>query len=237
MPAQRKIFRIEQMIPLAAPAGIGGATMDPRERQEILAELKALRELVAQHTGGAPAERMELHAETDSVRRVLDRARSELKSLQAAACRDAGADRAARELDAVAAGAERATQQILDAAEAIEDAAGALAASVKRKQAQTLAQDIQEQVVRIFEACNFQDLGGQRIGKVLVTLEAFADHISRMMDICDGAALFPAQAGGICESATATRNMCKTASVHGPHLAGDAGHASQAEIDRLLAAS
>jgi hypothetical protein len=31
--------------------------------------------------------------------------------------------------------------------------------------------------------------------------------------------------------------MCKTASVHGPHLAGDAGHASQAEIDRLLAAS
>jgi chemotaxis protein CheZ len=75
--------------------------------------------------------------------------------LQAAACRDAGADRAARELDAVAAGAERATQRIPDAAEAIK-MPPALAASVKRKQAQTLAQDIQEQVVRIFEACNFR---------------------------------------------------------------------------------
>jgi chemotaxis protein CheZ len=237
MPAQRKIFRIEQMIPLAAPTAVGSTTADAREQQEILAELKALRVLIAQRTDVAPAERVDLHAETGSVRRVLDRTRSELKSLQAAARRDNGCDRTARELDAVAAGAEHATQQILDAAEAIEDAAGTLAASVKRKQAQALAQDIQEQVIRIFEACNFQDLGGQRIGKVLVTLEAFADHISRMMEICDGAVVSPAQAGAMSGSAATPRNMSKTASVQGPHLAGDAGHASQAEIDRLLAAS
>jgi chemotaxis protein CheZ len=222
MAAQRKVFRIEQMIAIAAPAAGGAA--DTRELHEVLAELKALRILLAQRVDAkAPAGREEVRAETDGVRRVLDRTRSELASLQ----RTNGGDRATRELDAVAAGAEHATRQILDAAEAIEDAAGALAASVKRKQAQGLTQDIQEQVIRIFEACNFQDLGGQRIGKVLVTLEAFADHIARMMEICGDTAA---------TSAVASANVSKHTSVHGPHLPGDNGHATQAEIDRLLAA-
>jgi chemotaxis protein CheZ len=143
-------------------------------------------------------------------------------------------DRATRELDAVAKGAEHATQQILDAAEAIEDAAGTLAASVKRKQAQALSQDIQEHVVRIFEACNFQDLGGQRINKVMATLVLVADHLARMMDICGG----NSQVGGSPAPVAATSGAGKllSAPINGPQLAGDAGHATQAEIDRIMAA-
>jgi hypothetical protein len=63
MPAQRKVFRIEQMIPFAAPVAPVGATADAREQQEILAELKALRVLVARRTeAAAPAERPDLRA-------------------------------------------------------------------------------------------------------------------------------------------------------------------------------
>ena len=46
-----------------------------------------------------------------------------------------------------------------------------------------LAQDIRDQVIRIFDACNFQDLAGQRIAKVLATLKFIEDRIARMMDI------------------------------------------------------
>src|SRR5262245_50996811 len=140
MPAQRKTFRIEQMLPFAGPDGLI-ATPIGSQQTEVLTELKALRARIAQ-----PAD------------------------AQAADPHDG----------------ERATKQIRDAAEAIEDAAGTLAASVTPMQARALAHDIQEQVVRIFEACDVQDLSGQRIGTVLATLAAVTDHIARIMQICGG---------------------------------------------------
>jgi chemotaxis protein CheZ len=153
MPAQRKVFRIEHMLPQAVPVAVAMSAMtEPmgsHEQKEILAELKALRALMAQRADTdaiAPADLARLRVESDGLRRTLDRARTELASLHAAGRGDG--ERAARELGAVAEGAEHATQQILGAAKAIEDAAGTLAASVKRKQAQTLAQEIQEHRVR-----------------------------------------------------------------------------------------
>jgi chemotaxis protein CheZ len=41
-------------------------------------------------------------------------------------------------------------------------------------------------VIRIFDACNFQDLAGQSIAKVLATLKFIEDRIARMMDIWGG---------------------------------------------------
>jgi hypothetical protein len=37
-------------------------------------------------------------------------------------------------------------------------------------------------VIRIFEACNFQDLSGQRIAEVLTTLNFVEDHASRVLE-------------------------------------------------------
>ena len=70
--------------------------------------------------------------------------------------------RAARELHAVVDGTERAAHQIMDAAETIAKAAKALTASGDRGQNDELSQQIRDHVLRIFEACNFQDLSGQR---------------------------------------------------------------------------
>jgi chemotaxis protein CheZ len=157
--------------------------------------------------------------------------------LQAAACSNNARQRAAGELNAVATDAEHATQQILDAAEAIEDAASTLAAAFKRKQAQTLAQDIQEQVVRILEACNFQDISGQRISKLLATLAVVVDHVSRMVEICGGTAALPEGAtGATAGTAGAASPARQIVPLHGPPCPGDPDHASQAEIDRLFAA-
>ena len=78
--------------------------------------------------------------------------------------------RIADELDAVTAGTAQATQKILAAAEEIDQLADNLSAALKGRLEQELAQDIADSVLRIFEACNFQDMIGQRVAKVMKTL-------------------------------------------------------------------
>ena len=134
-----------------------------------------------------------------------------------------------RELDAVVESAERATQQILGAAEDIEDAANTLSASLQRQQEQALALDIQDNVLRIFEACNFQDLTGQRIAKVLTTLKFVEDRIAHMIEIWGGIDAFKSYA--VAAAADLNRNRM----LHGPKLDDDEGHVSQDAVDAMFA--
>src|SRR5262245_15050247 len=198
MAAPRKVFRIEEMHPTATPA-IAVEADDPQQR-EILAELKALHELMARQTSAPPKIEIDpaaieasglrqLKDETDTIHRAIIHTKQEIAMLHAGTFSD-GRPRATRELDAVVDGTERATKQILDAAEVIEEAANSLAASVKQGQEKALAQDIQDHVLRIFEACNFQDLGGQRIAKVMATLQFIESRIACMMEIWGGVDAF-----------------------------------------------
>ena len=253
MPLQRKVFRIEQMHDAPMPIADGAA--DAPHHREILAELKALQDLIerqaqtqqaqakqalqaqasqAQRKSDAstlePGGLRQLKDETDTIHRAIVHTKHEIATLHAGTFSD-GKPRATRELDAVVDGTERATQQILDAAEVIEEAANSLSASVKQGQEQALAQDIQDNVLRIFEACNFQDLSGQRIAKVLATLQFVEDRIARMMEIWGGADAFKDYA------AAAARGGEPQHLLHGPKLDDDSGHASQADIDALFKAS
>jgi hypothetical protein len=122
--------------------------------------------------------------------------------------------RIARELDAVLKDSEQATQQILAAAEDIDQAANNLSAALKGEIEQGLAQDIRDRVIQVFEACNFQDLTSQRVAKVMAALDRTEQEIRRVF-----AALQEADAAP---------------PVHGPRLDGDRGHVSQGEIDILF---
>jgi chemotaxis protein CheZ len=237
MPVERKVFRIEQMNAVRAPAAAGDGAVP--QQHEILIKLNALHDLIERRMDGAcpidpgviePGGLRQLKDETDTIHRAIIRTKQEIATLHASTFSE-GRPRATRELDAVVDGTERATQQILDAAEAIEEAANLLAASVKQEQEQALAQDIQDHVLRIFEACNFQDLSGQRIAKVLATLQFVEDRIARMMEIWGGAeALKDYTAGAIAE-----RDR-EQPLLRGPKLDGDPGHASQADIDAMFKA-
>jgi len=85
-------------------------------------------------------------------------------------------------------------------------------------------------VLRIFEACNFQDLSGQRIAKVMATLQFVENRIARMMEIWGGAESFKAYAAAMAE------RQRHPALLHGPRLDDEPGHASQADIDALFKA-
>jgi len=112
----------------------------------------------------------------------------------------------ADELAIVIRDTSQATQKILAAAEEIDQLADALAAALKNGMERDAAADITEILLRVFEACNFQDLTGQRIARVLKALKPHDAAI-------DGeGALY----------------------LHGPRRDDDEGHMSQAEIDVLF---
>lgn len=239
MPVRQKTFRIEQM---ATPRADGGSAA--LQHQELLTEIKALRELIEQRTAPAssrgeaerPAVRDNhmtvgdlntLKSETDSIHRAISRTMEELASLHFGAFSEGGEGRASRELDAVVHSTERATQQILEATEAIDEAANTLSASLRQNQEQALAGDIRDHAVRIFEACNFQDLSGQRIGKVLATLKFVEERVARMLEIWGGHQAIKDYA--MAPPVNGDRRL-----LAGPKLDGDTGHLSQPEIDSMF---
>ncbi len=128
--------------------------------------------------------------------------------------------RIARELDAVTAGTAQATQKILAAAEEIDQLADNLSAALKGKLERELAQDISDLVIRIFEACNFQDLIGQRVDKALTMLKLIEDHVARVLDRIETAP--PASTGHA------------SPRLHGPRLDIDHGHIAQSDIDGMF---
>jgi len=122
------------------------------------------------------------------------------------------------ELDAVVDHTAEATGTILDAAEAM----GKAAAGMPRERADIIA----AAVTRIYEACNFQDVTGQRITKVVKTLK----YIEQKID-----ALLVAFGGGINDGVKHAAPMTGEPPdlLHGPALPNEAN--SQDAIDAILA--
>lgn len=94
------------------------------------------------------------------------------------------------ELAAIVLDTEAATDTILDAAEALER----MAQGARDEQGHSLHEPMSAITTRIFEACNFQDLGGQRISKVTTLLRDIDGRLSTIIEAI-GAGRFAAAAG------------------------------------------
>lgn len=234
MGARRKPFRIETMYD-ATPAGDGSAHQHERVMDELhaLQRLMQPREELAEQMIDAyraeMADGCKLKAELDAIQTAIADTKHELATLHLAGCEGPKVARVTDELDAVVEGTECATDQILSAAEFIELAAAAFAASSKRKQDRVLASEVRSQVVRILEACSFQDITGQRIAKVVATFKFIEDHVGRMIEIWGGIDAFNAF------SLRPAISRHGEGLLNGPKLPGEQGHASQSEIDALFA--
>lgn len=97
-----------------------------------------------------------------------------------------GVDIAALELTTVVSQTEQATNDILAAAEAIETIAGSIQSETTLDNAKALAATIADKVTTIYMASNFQDLSGQRISRVVDTLNFIESRIHRMIDAWGG---------------------------------------------------
>lgn len=132
------------------------------------------------------------------------------------------------ELDAIVDATERATQGILESAETVDDLARKLHARADDPETVQDIEAIQNAVVRIFEESNFQDITGQRISKVVKTLQFIEDRLNRMIDIWGHDSLAEAPVAPVEDIAVDEDSKL----LNGPAL-GDQG-ISQADIDKLF---
>jgi chemotaxis protein CheZ len=256
MAVHRKRYRIEEAIGIDVPVVSEAEDGDigPMHR-EIMAELRALRAQMANSTKSAAAAVVEdtasremaetqalldtyraqieqcekLKVELDLIHDAISRTKREIAAIHGKSFDGNEMAKINGELGAVANGTEQATQQILEAAESIDQAASALSKVNSPDQQKILSEEIQERVVSIFEACNFQDLTGQRINKVMNTMKFIEQHISEMMEIWGGVDAIRAHAPPIVDTREGDAKL-----LNGPKLDGDAGHASQDDIDALF---
>jgi chemotaxis protein CheZ len=257
MSVSRKRFRIEQAlfgeVPMSMPV-VAEGDAGPMHR-EIMAELRAIRaQMAAPARGGVTGttegaiayEVAESHAlletyraqieqcerlkvELDLIHDAISRTKREIAVLQGKNFDGPEMAKVNGELGAVVGGTEQATQQILEATEAIDQAATALAKVTSADQQKLLSEEIQERVVSIFEACNFQDLTGQRISKVMNTMKFIEQHIYEMMNIWGGIDAIKAHATPTVDTREGDARL-----LNGPKMEGDVGHASQDDIDAMF---
>ena len=209
---------------MAAPARRRGSVRlqsGQRRRSEVHATLEAYRAQIEQCE--------KLKVELDLIHEAINRTKREIAVLHGKSFSGDEMTKVTGELGAVVGGTEEATQQILEAAEAIDEAASAMGKAQSADQQARLSQDIQERVITIFEACNFQDLTGQRISKVMRTMKFIEHHINVMMEIWGGVDAIKAHAPPIVDDRVGDARL-----LNGPKAIGEEGHASQNDIDALF---
>jgi chemotaxis protein CheZ len=225
-------------VPMRAAALLTPDDQAARRHHELIAELKALRTLVeprehAQHIldtyQAQLAEMQKLKGELVIIHNAILRTKQEIATLHTTGFHGQSMSRMTHELDAVVSGTEQATQTILNMVEDIDQFAATMIEQGKDDAEKQLGTEIQDRVVKVFEACNFQDITGQRISKVVNTWKFIEQHVAQMMEIWGGIDAFkefipeaPPEPEG------------DDALLNGPKLEDDAGHVSQDDIDALF---
>jgi len=240
MMATRRVFTAESLLQRNGGSGASPAESSGSQHAELLAEIASIKDLIRPSEEVSSkmldtfkaelGEAIKLKAELDSIYEAIAKTKREIATLHhTAGSESQDMTRVTNELDAVVSGTEGATENILAAAEFIDETANTLGARLSGQDAD-LASDIQEKVVQIFESCNFQDLTGQRITKVIGTLRFIEDRIVRMMEIWGGIESFKS-----IEPDERPAAQGDAALLNGPSLDIDDGVASQDDIDALFA--
>jgi chemotaxis protein CheZ len=144
--------------------------------------------------------------------------REEIKALRQGDSDEVSFTTAADELEEIVSESTRATNTIMSAAEAVEEIAGKIADP-------EIAGRLRDEATRVYEACTFQDITGQRITKVVRTLQSIEKRVNTLALICG------AEMGAAGPAAEGKKNGDDNL-LNGPALSG--GAKSQAEIDALF---
>jgi chemotaxis protein CheZ len=179
---------------------------------------RAVREVLGSLAGALTANEAALLAELEALGQEVARAKREVAALRVDDINSSHIPAATDELDAVVEHTASATNEILDACETLEALAPKLRSTAHREA-------MGGAVTRIYEACSFQDITGQRIGKVVAALKAIEGRVAAVT------ARFghgPTPAPPEDDARTEGQRLAQ-----GPQL--PAAAASQEEIDRLLA--
>jgi chemotaxis protein CheZ len=161
-----------------------------------------------------------LYSEFQAIAGAIDHMKSEMGALQANDLTSSRIPTAGAELDEVVKATETATDTIMGAAEVI------MAADTSNHD--DYVNVVNDNVMQIFEACSFQDITGQRISKVVETLQFIDTRISRLVEklrLKDGEVELTDE-----EKERERRRVEEIC--HGPQMSGEG--VDQNDIDALL---
>jgi chemotaxis protein CheZ len=181
--------------------------------EEALPVVKnALPGMKAQFGSIGPNE-LALLAELVDLGRIVARARAEVAEISVGEISGTFIPSAHDELAAIVSHTAAATHEILDSCEALEAVEAASPEGTTK---------LQDAITRIYEACAFQDITGQRIAKVvsaLSSIEARVSHVTHAFQ----------------STSSPQAHSEEDGLLNGPQLPGNA--ASQSDIDRMFEAA
>lgn len=161
-----------------------------------------------------------IYAEFREITQHITSMKSDMAALQPKTLKLEKMPLAGQELDAIVKATEEATNTIMTSAETILGADGSDPVAYQTK--------VNDEIMKIFEACSFQDITGQRVTKVVETLQFIETRIDRLVATI-----------GITEDEDWRTDEERVADarkedqlISGPQLDGEG--ASQAEIDALF---
>jgi chemotaxis protein CheZ len=211
------------------PGKTGGPNVDPIIEQLAAARgnyspenrdlvLEVVTAVLTTMSGDLNSTETSLLGEVEALGRTIAAAKQEIAELRVDDIRDRDIPFATDELDAIVEHTAVATNAILESCELLES----LSADVTGDSAGKL----QDAVTKIYEACSFQDITGQRITKVVTTLKTIESKVAQII-----------KAFGVQTAPPEIRAAAPVGSdaelLNGPQLPSNA--MDQSDIDKLLA--
>ncbi|MBC7635314.1 MAG: protein phosphatase CheZ [Acetobacteraceae bacterium] len=184
----------------------------PAARPDLVADV--VKAVLSTMRGDLTATETSLLGEVEELGRTIATAKAEISALQVSDINASHIPSATDELDAIVAHTAAATEAILETCETLDRVAGEVSAE--------MAQALQDATTRIYEACSFQDITGQRITKVVATLKTIDAKVALIVETFTGR-----------RSSDVVSAPAPVVLENGPQLPGQA--MDQSDIDKLLA--
>ena len=193
-------------------------TRYPASESEMVAEV--VRSVLASMQGDLASKEVSLLSEVEALGRTISTAKAEIAALRVDDITVSHIPFATDELDAIVAHTASATNAILTSCEILDEVGAACSGEIAAK--------LTDVTTRIYEACSFQDITGQRITKVVATLKAIDEKVASIIAAFGERADPQAAVLGVPAAPTSAASL-----LNGPQLPTAA--MDQSEIDRLMA--
>ena len=196
--------------------------IDPEDILEVVQSVMA--SIEGDHTSLS----QRLHDDIEALATYISKAKAEITDIRVDEINTHYLPEASNQLTEIVGATEKATNEIFDAVEIIEE----LSSKMEPEQADALS----EAVNKIYEACSFQDITGQRISKVVTVLQNVETRVDTLLSAfgteggtAASETAAPAGEPGATEPAANSDDNLMS----GPQAPGTGN--SQEEIDALLA--
>lgn len=195
-------------------------TQNPLSSDDIT---NIVRDVVSSLTGDVSVSDLKFYAELEELAQFIRHAKQEIAEIKPKEISASHIPHATDELDAVVGATEEATNKIMDVCDTISSIAGSCSPEV--------SEELVNCTTRIFEACNFQDITGQRITKVVQTLKYIDTKVEALLKAL-GEEVHREGHSGTETGGVQTEEAFEKTLLNGPQLPHKA--IDQAEIDKLL---